>query len=63
MITSDNEYIICPYCKTEMGDCWEWVDIYHKETECSGCNKTIIVWAEYDVTYYAMRKEEYDGFR
>lgn len=53
----DPEYAICPYCKEKHGDCWEWVRDELAETECSGCGKTYMVYAEYDVTYISMVKK------
>lgn len=51
--TADGGCIICPHCSEEMGDCWEWVHEEPTENECSYCQKKIIVWADYDVTYRA----------
>jgi hypothetical protein len=51
--TTDSEFIICPHCGEQMGDCWEWVHDEPTENECSYCNKKIVVWAEYSVDYHA----------
>jgi DNA-directed RNA polymerase subunit RPC12/RpoP len=51
--TADGCFIICPHCGEQMGDCWEWVHDEPTENECTYCDKKIIVWADYDVTYRA----------
>ena len=49
--------MICPYCRTEVGDAWE---IRGGETECPSCEKTFGFERETDVSYrtFAKKKEE-----
>lgn len=51
--TSDPNYVICPHCGTQMGDCWEWVRAEPLTDNCSTCGDRFTYWAVYDVTYYA----------
>lgn len=49
-----DEYVICPYCKKQHGDCWEWVK--GKEPvlmKCDDCGGTFVYYAHYSVTYTA----------
>jgi len=52
--TSDNYWIICPYCGEKHGDAWEWVKGEDPQrAECQSCERPFVCWAEYDVTYCA----------
>lgn len=51
--THHGQYVICPWCKAEHGDCWEWVTDRPSEMTCEGCGGTFAYWADYDVTYSA----------
>lgn len=47
-----HEYIICPYCKAQYGDCWEWVKGEEPTPmKCDDCGRTFVYFAEYTVTY------------
>ena len=48
----DGRYVVCPWCKAQHGDCWEWVKDHPGDMTCD-CGGTIKYWAEYDVTYFA----------
>ncbi len=50
---ADAEYVICPWCKTKSGDCWEWVRNHPSDMKCDNCGGTFKYWAEYSATYYA----------
>lgn len=52
VIENDPVYVICPYCGSQKGDCWEWVKEYPVTDECEECGGTYTYHAEYDVTYY-----------
>lgn len=59
MVTEESgEYAICPYCKCEHGDCWEWVKQRPHESVCDECGKTFMVYAEYEVTYITYKRED-----
>lgn len=54
--TTDGSYVVCPYCGTHHGDCFEWCNTETpQETECSGCGRKFKCWAEYSVLYCAER--------
>jgi hypothetical protein len=48
----DSEYVICPMCGYQQGDCWEWVGEDETVDKCPGCGGTIAYYAHYAVTYY-----------
>lgn len=48
----DGEYVICPYCGTQMGDCWEWVTESSKTDTCEECGGEYRYYAETYTTYY-----------
>ena len=56
-VQMDHEYVICPHCGEQHGDCWEWVDERPALEECQNpeCGKKFIAWAEHDVTYHAKK--------
>lgn len=47
----DGEYVICPHCGNQMGDCWEWVTEDYTEETCEVCGGRFGYWAEYSVSY------------
>lgn len=57
----DDEWIICPHCGIESGDCWEWVKEHAEEETCGECGGRYRYWAEYSVTYYTSPIKEDDS--
>jgi hypothetical protein len=54
-----SEYVICPHCNAQHGDCWEWAKNERPETMmCSECSKEFRYWAEFDVQYVSMKIAE-----
>ena len=47
----DDEYVVCPYCSEQYGDCWEWVRDYAAEMTCDNCGGVFTHEAEYTATY------------
>ena len=60
--TFDAEYVICPYCGEQHGDCWEWVTDDIRDCECQNekCQKTFKCYAEWEVTYIGIPMENPD---
>ena len=51
--TRDGQYVICPYCGDQRGDCWEWVDETVRQDKCPNCGKEYQYWAEMSIDYIA----------
>jgi len=49
----DGENVVCPYCRNEHGDAWEWAaqETDGRHMKCDECGKTFVFWAEHEVTY------------
>lgn len=53
MCEDSQEYVICPHCGAEYGDCWEWVkNQYPEEMKCEYCGNLFEYFVEYSATYY-----------
>lgn len=48
-----SEYIICPNCKEEYGDAFEWVNESGDYHICDNCGSVLYVYAEHEVTYHS----------
>lgn len=55
---TDDSYAICPYCKYPHGDCWEWVSLEPRTTQCDECGKQFEVWATCTVSYHTRPIQE-----
>jgi hypothetical protein len=49
----DENYIICPYCGEQYGDCVEWVREYPSEMTCEVCDGVFTYESDIRVTYIA----------
>lgn len=49
-----DEYVICPHCGANYGDCSEWVSDQVCEMNCDHCDKPFRFWAEYSVAYLSV---------
>lgn len=49
---NSHEYAVCPHCKEEHGDCWDWLTSQEPiTTTCDACGKPFLAWVQLDVTY------------
>jgi len=46
-----NKEIICPYCKEEYTDSWEYNNMDSKTISCLNCGKEFLLIVEIEVTY------------
>lgn len=46
------EFVICPGCGCQQGDCREWVTDKIGNDNCPNCGSFLAFWAEHSVTYY-----------
>ena len=59
MTIRDNEWVVCPFCGNEHGDCWDWCKSEDPQrTTCDSCGQEFICWAEYDVQYCSTRPDK-----
>ena len=59
MTIRDDEWVVCPFCQHQMGDCFDWCKSEDPQrTTCDSCGEEFICWAEYDVQYCSKRPDE-----
>ena len=63
MTIRDDEWVVCPFCQHQMGDCFDWCKSEDPQrTTCDSCGEEFICWAEYDVQYCSKRPDEILAF-
>ena len=59
MTIRDDEWVVCPFCQHQMGDCFDWCKSEDPQrTTCDRCGEEFICWAEYDVQYCSTRPDK-----
>lgn len=58
MATVSDEYVVCPYCSEEHGDCAEWaMEETVRKMNCQQCDSEFEYWAQFDVMFLTNKSE------